>query len=32
MFLETNNQEQDSSKNRLASVKTNRVSEYMVSV
>ena len=32
MFSETNNQEQDSSTNRLASGKTNRVSEYLVSV
>ena len=31
MFLETNFMEQDSSKNRLAVVKTNRVSKYMLS-
>ena len=32
MFSETNFMEQDSSKNRLALVKTNRVSKYMLSV
>ena len=32
MFSETYYMEQDSSKNRLASVKTNRVSKYMLSV
>ena len=31
MFSETNFMEQDSSKNRLALVKTNRVSKYMLS-
>ena len=31
MFPETNNMDQDSSKNRLALVKTNRVSKYMLS-
>ena len=32
MFSETSYMEQDSSKNCLASVKTNRVSKYMLSV
>ena len=32
MFSETNFMEQDSSKNRLALVKTNRVSKFMLSV
>ena len=32
MFSKTNFMEQDSSKNRLALVKTNRVSKYMLSV
>ena len=31
MFSETNFMEQDSSKNRLALMKTNRVSKYMLS-
>ena len=31
MFSETNFMEQDSSKNRLTLVKTNRVSKYMLS-
>ena len=31
MFSEANFMEQDSSKNRLALVKTNRVSKYMLS-
>ena len=32
MFSEINYMKQDSSKNRLALVKTNRVSKYMLSV
>ena len=32
MFSETNYMEQDSTKNRLALVKTNRVSKYMHSM
>ena len=32
MFSETNYMKQDSSKNRLALVKTNRVSKFMLSV
>ena len=32
MFSETNYMEQDSSKNRLASMKISRVSKYMLSV
>ena len=32
MFPETNYMEQDSSKNRLASMKISRVSKYMLSV
>ena len=32
MFSETNYMEQDSPKNRLALVKTNRVSKYILSV
>ena len=32
MFSETNNMDQDSSKNRLALVKTNRVSKHVLSV
>ena len=32
MFSETNYMEQDSTKNHLALVKTNRVSKYMLSI